>query len=369
MSDLNKSSDTGRNDQQSPQRIPGDNPNKRSASRRKMNRPKVKNQPANSSPQQDTVKWYDPTPVVDPLPAVLEQNIETVPSGEIELNLELPSFIADPFAKAATSVLSRTDLDPAQILNVSEKIEAVAYYKACRQLYSTLTDPQKSCLQPLKAVFYDTSKIPNHMSAALSMIGNMDTKLGLVEIRDAPVLFRRWLISGLNIDPDVPAFDGSVLPSSLVFRDSYSKKLIDRLATNRLKILHDKQFTVKIGNDDVNVSQVMPTINDAGYNSISNIYPDADEMRDLVAITQMTTRDFVKSKAVPHRRVLDDALSHLGLRIVPVGYTDPDLRVAFEEAMESYLTNELIHIQSVFNVGEPPLQQEVIPVRLFNLMA
>ncbi|BBC77403.1 putative capsid protein [Pythium nunn virus 1] len=337
-----------------PPRRAGDNPNKAFAQRRQGNRPKVKNTPSGPKTTTEAFRWIEPLPEVTPMPAVLETITESIPAGSIELNFELPSTVASPFTQSVESVLMRTDLPSASIYQARDKLEALSYYKACRQLYSTLSDPQKAALQPLKAIYYDKSHIPNHMSAALSMIGNLESKMGLIEVKHAPVLFKRWLIAGLCIDPDTTYTAATVAPNSLVFKDVYSKALIDEKANERLKEIHNETFKIKVGTTDIEVSAPIPPPTDAGYNSIPDDYPHADEMRDLVSIIQMATRDYVRSQPVPHGRDLDTALSHLGLQVAPAGYSDQDLRTAFEDAIETYLTTEIIHIQTVFHLGEPP---------------
>ena len=98
------------------------------------------------------------------------------------------------FADTIRSLGRRTFDSPLLADEVADVIVSITHFKASKQLYSTLSDPEKSVLQPLKAVFYDSNTIPDRICGSLSMVGNIDSKLGIIKVKNNCLLFKRWIV-------------------------------------------------------------------------------------------------------------------------------------------------------------------------------
>jgi hypothetical protein len=151
--------------------IPGNSPNKMNMNKRKGAKPRTQNQPRGTKQPMD-YSWADPIqgiPPIDPLDLTPSQ--VNIPAATIELQPDLPSQISAPFSSVFESLGLRTIQSAQSVEDGSTKLESLSYYKSARQLYASMTDTDKSKCQPLKAIFYDTTNIPVHMAAAISMIG------------------------------------------------------------------------------------------------------------------------------------------------------------------------------------------------------
>lgn len=72
------------------------------------------------------------------------------------------------------------------------------YFRCARQLYSSMTACDKAGVEVLKNVYYDTRPIPSAFKILILMVDTFDTEFGAVRIRDATILFRRWILAGLR---------------------------------------------------------------------------------------------------------------------------------------------------------------------------
>jgi len=302
------------------------------------------------------LRWIDPLPVVDPKPIDLEEIIESTPAGYVELDPELPGHIAKPFCDLVHSVHQRTNLPEEDIEYCTEKLRAQSYFKACRQLYSAMSDSQKSKLQPLKSVFYDSTYIPTHMGAALAMIGNFDSKLGTVEVKHGNVLFKRWMTKGLIIDPDSSINDTTVVdPNALIWKDAASKDLVDEAIDKKLEEYHNSDtFTVSVAGANVTAGVPRIRIHQTSFNQISPVYPHADEMRALLALRLQSTRAYIAGLPLTGGYQMQDALDALGLEMAPAALSDVNIREEFEDCCATYAVKAKSHIDAVLYVGESP---------------
>jgi len=348
--------------------VPGDNPNKRNAQPRKSARPKTKNN-APKSQAKMALGWIDPLPIVDTSEALgIEHNAELFPAGEIELNFNLPTHIAQPFSDLVESVGDRIMLDDEAKKQCSDSINALSYFKCSRQLYSTMLDHEKSLNQPLKAVYYDETPIPTHMGGAISIVGHMDTKVGKVVVKNASTLFKRWICKGLQLAPDTeydePSYEGKGSarrhngepePEKLVWPEEDGRKLAHELARQQINNLTDQRYEITVGNRPLTVS--MPKLTDQPldqyYSSINDLVPDKDQIKDLTSVLQMSKDDW-KHGTISNGRNITDALAHIELVRAPDKYLSPQLRVAFEEWMASYTVGTKTRIEAIFNTGPPP---------------
>jgi hypothetical protein len=299
--------------------------------------------------------WIDPLPVVDAIhPLGLDPNPEAIPAGEIELDFDLPSTIAEPFASTVTSVGDRIQMSDEDKETVSDAVKSLSFFKAARQLYSTMQDHEKAVNQPLKAVFYDETPVPLHMAGALGIIGHMDTKVGKVLVKDAGVLFKRWIAQGLYID-DPTTYKYSA--QHLVWGDRDSLRLVQRLAREKISDLVKQTYTVN-GPEGSDLTVSMPQLVDQDlntyYGQIHNGVPDADRLRECVAALQMTPTQYRDDDSIPHNQNRRDILRALGLHFSPQQYSVSNMREAFEQWCSTYVTDYKWRVESIFKTGPPP---------------
>lgn len=334
---------------------PGDNPNKLNAKPRQGARPKTKNSSNGNSNSSMRLNWIDPLPSVDVIhPLGLEPNPEAIPAGEIDLDFNLPETIATPFADTIQSVGDRIQMSDEDKDICMDRIKSLAFFKAARQLYSTMQDHEKAVNQPLKAVYYDETPIPLHMAGALGIIGHMDTKVGKVLIRNPGVLFKRWIAKGLEIEDD-KTFSGD--SSRLIWDDAESVQLIQRLAREKIAEIVQQTYQVDPG-DGQPYTVSMPQLTDGTdlatyYRWIRNEVPDADDLRHCVTALQMTRRQW-KDDTLPNNQPRADLLATLDLEYATGSYEVSAMRDAFEEFIATYVTNVKWRIESIFKVGPPP---------------
>lgn len=337
---------------------PGSNPNTRNAKPRKGNRPRTKNIP--SQPTKDlTTRWIDPLPQVPPIQADLRQNFETLPSGEFDLDFDLPERIATPFAKAFASVSRRTIENDELIDRVKSKIISIGYYKAAKQLYASMTTPEQSCNQPLKTVYYDEAKVPSHMAAALSMIGHIDSKFGKIYINNAPTLFKRWIVAGLYNDPDCD-ISKTIPPEQLVWKDSDGYSLLRRLCFTEIDNMRKVTYDVTLG--DLSIKYSIPYLNEEEtdfseyYQSILPNEPFTDKLKDLISLLLLSRDHWISTAptVVPNARDLTQCLNHLNLCLAPLTHCSPKLRTAFEHCMSEYIVNDSTLVEGLFNMSPSP---------------
>lgn len=336
---------------------PGDNPNKLNAKPRQSARPKTRNSTAQSN-QTMRLGWIDPLPQVDTIfPLGLEPNVESIPAGEVELDFNLPETIAKPFADTVTSVGDRIQLVDDDKENIATSIYGLSFFKAARQLYSTMLDHEKAVNQPLKAVYYDETPIPAHMSGALGIIGHMKTKVGDVLVKDAGVLFKRWTAAGVTkfseIDNDRT---WNLDCSKLVWADHSCLSMIKRLASEKISQLVKQRYRVTDAQGRI-YSVSMPQLTDQAlpdyYDSIPDVAPNSDQLRVLTAALQMSLAQF-RNDDLPHDEDRADLLTTLDLLYADGAYEISALRDQFELLMARYTTDFKWRVESIFKVGPPP---------------
>lgn len=334
---------------------PGDNPNKLNAKPRQSARPRTKNSTAQSN-QTMRLGWIDPLPQVDVIyPLGLEPNVESIPAGEIELDFNLPDTISSPFADTVNSVGDRIQLTDEDKELVSNAIKGMSFFKAARQLYSTMLDHEKAVNQPLKAVYYDETPIPAHMAGALGIIGHMKTKVGDVLVKDSSVLFKRWIAAGINV-----CNNGSTTyrrdASKLVWPDKSGVDMIKRLCRENIAILVRQSYQVTDAQGHeirVSMPQLVDQDLDEYYSMVNPLVPDGERIRTLVAGIQMSRTQFSQDD-LPHNEGRGALLTALGLRYADGPYDVPSMREEFENIMAKYTTDIKWRVESIFKVGPPP---------------
>jgi hypothetical protein len=340
-------------------RMPGDNPNKLNAKPRKGNRPRTQN--SSSAPTKPMYKWIDPLPVVEPSNIDLQQTFESIPSGDFDVRPDLPSVIAQPFCSAFSSVACRTIQDENTIERVPHKIEALCYYKAAKQLYATMTDPEKSACQPLKSVYYDSSEVPAHMASALGMIGHIESQRGTILMRNAPTVMKRWIIEGLSRDPDSDIYhdpakrDDYQDASNIVFPDTDGHLLVQRKIHERISELQRNTYTLKV--DDVTLRYTIPDLTgdyQTYYDNIIEGQEYTDELKDLASLIQLTRTQWCARNDVPNNRPLDRCLLRVNLRLAEQHMTAAFLREQFEFCMSEYLVRDKSLVEGFFLVAPAP---------------
>jgi hypothetical protein len=337
---------------------PGDNPNKLNAKKRTGVRPQTKNSPNGKSNQSMKMGWVDPLPVVDTIyPLGLEPNVKKVVAGEVELDIHLPEVIATPFSDTVASVADRVQISSDDVETMQAAMKSLAFFKAARQLFSTMSDYEKSYNQPLKSVFYDETPIPLHMAGALGMIGNIQTKVGEVQIRDISLLFKRWIAMGLKESSrdftSYPGLNGQ--PNKFVWLTRDGHEAAKRRAREKIDELVKATYTVDHNGTTYTVSMPQLTDQDLAtyYGQINNDVPHADELRALVAGLEASFHDF-RDDTLPHGQNRFDFLAGVDMVEAPDSYSIENLRENFENWNSEYITQVKWRIESVFKVGPPP---------------
>jgi len=300
------------------------------------------------------LNWIDPLPVVDSItPIGIEPNVDSIPAGEIDLDFFLPENISQPFADTVYSVSDRLTLDDDQRDEVIDHILALGYFKAARQLYSTMLDHEKAAAQPLKSVYYDETPIPVHMAGALGIIGHIDTKVGQVLIRDAPVLFKRWTVAGLQKAGNFPDLTDA---RKLIWQDRASYACVQRLARERLDLLVKQTYSIQVNGRAVTASMPQWTGQplDTYYGWIHNGVPHADTLRECVRAMQMNYTHWKTGEGIPHDGDRDDICAAVGLAWAETSYPEHLLRDMFEDFCATHTTKVRAKLGSLFHVGPPP---------------
>lgn len=334
---------------------PGDNPNTLNAKPRVGVRPKKKNMPAGQSTGSMRLNWIDPLPVVDAIhPLGLEPNIDSVPAGEITLDFTLPSTIARPFEDVVESVGDRLYLDDDQQRTIKDHLHAQSYFKGARQLYSTMLDHEKAANQPLKAIYYDEEPIPLHMAGALGIIGHMDTKVGQVLIRDAGVLFKRWVLKGTQIANS--DFQPTLDAEKSIWKDRESFLAVQRLSREKIEDLVKLTYDLDVSGTvhTVSMPQLINQDLDTYYNSIHNQVPQADDLRACVTALQMSHRQWMDDQNIPHNHDRQDILDAIGLQWAEDLAPASSLRELFEDFTATHVTTVRAKIHAIFKTGPPP---------------
>jgi hypothetical protein len=195
------------------------------------------------------------------------------------------------------------------------------------------------------------------MAAALSMLGHLDTKFGKVHMYDATTVFQRWIVAGLDKDPDSDI--NIVEPERLIWTDRPGFHAMRRQVLARIKIMHDQSYIVNFENADP-FDYSIPLINestnlDEYYDRILDDQLFTKELIDLTSLLQITYQDWT-SNPIPIRNDvnLTDALQRVNLQLAPAQLSVTNLRLEFEECMSTYLVRDKGHIESIFNVSPAP---------------
>lgn len=301
------------------------------------------------------LNWIDPLPQVDAIhPLGLEPNVDSIPAGEIELDFSLPSTIARPFMDTVEATADRLYLDDDQKEQVKKHLHAQSYFKAARQLYSTMQDHEKATNQPLKAIYYDEEPIPLHMAGALGIIGHIDTKVGQVLIRDAGVLFKRWILEGVKLND--PELARNITSSKAIWNDRESYRCVQRLAQEKIADLVRETYTLDVNGTTHTVSmpQLIDQDKDVYYGQIHNAVPQADNLRACVAALQMTYRQWETGNDIPHNHGRGDITNALDVQYAEVDIPARSMRELFEDFTALHVTQIRAKVSTLFKTGPPP---------------
>ncbi|KAI7870415.1 hypothetical protein BDF14DRAFT_1774035 [Spinellus fusiger] len=147
--------------------------------------------------------WAPQTQKIETINPVFKPMFTSEVQGTLILNevppIEILCTFSNDFKALVTFTIQNTTISDSTAL----KLEALCFYKSARQLYHIMTDSEKLDVYRLEPTILDTTEIPSHMAAAISMIGHIDNRIGRVAITDIQLFFKRWLCAGLEVDPDV----------------------------------------------------------------------------------------------------------------------------------------------------------------------
>lgn len=119
------------------------------------------------------------------------------------LDEQVPLRITDSFCAPIYAKYSAFIDMPVIASSVISKLTAICYYLCAAQLYNTMDAKLKNQFQQGKALFDAELSAPRLMIKAVSMLGNFKSPHGKVEVVNIGDLALRWVILGLEIDPNV----------------------------------------------------------------------------------------------------------------------------------------------------------------------
>lgn len=122
---------------------------------------------------------------------------------KVTLDEQVPLRIANPFCSQLHAKYSVFLDSPVIASKVVSKMKAICYYLCAIQLYNTMSDELKTQLPQGDALFNANLQAPRLMIKAISMLGNFQTPHGKVEVVKIVAMARKWVLLGLDIDPDV----------------------------------------------------------------------------------------------------------------------------------------------------------------------
>jgi len=326
---------------------PGDNPNKLAAQRRRNNRPKEGSKPRESV-ENTGLRWAEPSEHPRQINFNLSELKSADPAIFIELKSNLPRTISESSENVLEQALMRTNLDHVAVENTVTALRSQTYFKAARQLYSTLHSEEKAKGQPLKAVYYDDAALPSTIASGLSMIGHFDSRLGPADIVHAPVLFRNWIEKGIQADPITNENEND---EYYVFNDNESHSFVKSKIRAEFSRRHDEPFNLRVGERVVRVT--LPLLgNGEVRDDIVEDYPDHHELLAMYDVLNCTEQQWA-NQDIPINR---DAFTTV-YRVLNLVYnikTPQDQRIQFEDFCMRWRTRYKKHIELVFSMSPAP---------------
>jgi len=193
------------------------------------------------------------------------------------------------------------------------------------------------------------------------MIGHMDTKLGKIQVKHVPTLYKRWVLLGLEADPDytLPKDESKDTIKQTVWTDHDGKSLVNELALDHIEKITEVNFKIQTADGaimDVSPPRVPrdPALYQTFYEGLNTVIPHVDKIKDSIALLQQSPADWKANRPLPNNRDKAKALSDIGLRIAPGYFSTQSLRSAFEECMREYTIQDRAHLESLLHVGPPP---------------
>lgn len=264
----------------------------------------------------------------------------------------MPDTIAEADNGFVMSVLEQKAPTTPTAQEAKDAVISQCYFRAARQLYSSVTDDERYRCRSLQGIFYDTIPIPSFLNRAMAMIGHFRCEFGEVRIRHAEVLLRRWIAIGLLMAKELPSCEkvSRLMLTHAVFRDKSSKLLINSLIEERMKRISKSSFKVKGHAGVLRVFHPLLACNEDGLNRVSENYPYHAEMRRLIMLHRMTHSEWqtVESiDSVPIQIVLD----YLGVRLIELN--DEELYRSFTFSLRRYWADYKSLVEEAFDVSEP----------------
>lgn len=336
---------------------PGDNPNKANKHRRKV-RPRVKNHQT-SDPLSTLHKWAEPIECSD---AVFEGELKPIqtsfPIATIEIDPCLPYTMASPYHDIYLNSRAFSGRNEQLVEAGANAIESTAFFKCAKQCYCTMDDADKSAVNKLKSVFYEGTELPSHLTAAIGMIGNFDSKLGKVKLQHPVLLFKRWVAAGIVHSPDHSAtykninYDEAL---TYVWRDKFSIAYIRDVIVKTINA-NRRTFQVGEGNQAADVtSPEFDTDQPLRWaNRLHQNEPNRQRWQAYARIFAVSDRNwsnpnFVIAHLTPQQTV--NALRELDLELAPDGFTDIEMSDEFNDIMRKFQTKYMTSVKQIFNTS------------------
>lgn len=243
---------------------PGVNPNMRAAQRH-FELTELKNKPGKTY-------FADPDPNAQPIYSegfVMQDEKEII--GDFLIRSDFPYEVASPYVKQVVTTMTYGNSFPQVILETANQIYLVSYITAIANVLNSSTSDVYGIYKSFKG-FTDTEnlKLPKFLNSYLNIIGNIDSKLGKLEMRYAEVYLESWATLAheyynQNRGQDLPDFDPEFFGHKINFPVHHSIKGIEYVVQKFCSYYNSqrREFGVNVNGRDIVV--LAPTIHDANF--------------------------------------------------------------------------------------------------------
>jgi hypothetical protein len=249
-------------------------------------------------------------------------------------------------------------------------ILAVILIKCARKLYGSTNDRVKSFLQPFKAVWYDSSEVPESAAPGISIIGDFKSQLGAFCVEYPATMFLRWLCTALESLKEhtylPPLPDVNLGVDNMVFRFSDGAKLVLDYAQKIMSAIRSEELEIPItvGGVQTLVTVCLPEYTDetfAQWNTLPGLDDDARTLIErwrrvglCLMITDTNLDNNTTPRGTPPALDLTTVLRTIGLELAPAAWTPAAIRDAYS-LYQAYHSREVApHLHGLMKMVPSP---------------
>jgi hypothetical protein len=245
---------------------PGVNPNMK-AIHRHFELTELKNKPGKTY-------FADPDPNAQPIYSdgfVMQDEKEVI--GDFLIRSDFPYEVATPYVKQVVTTMTYGNSYPHVILETANQILFVSYITAIANVLNSSTSDVYGIYKSFKG-FTDAEnlKLPKFLNSYLNIIGNIDSKLGKLEMRYAEVYLESWATLAheyynQNRGDNLPDFQPDFYGHKINFPVHHSIRGIEYVIQKFCSYYNSKrrEFGVNVNGRDIIV--LAPSIHDANFDA------------------------------------------------------------------------------------------------------